>query len=254
MSASRLEDLQKRFVRSVTFVPDPAFVDAVTGGGKLSAAEAVQVYRSGYPARLTEALGETYRVCWRVLGDEDFFAACRDFAARAPSTSYNLSDYGEHFGEFLMTRPDAEHAPFLGELAKLEWAFKLVFHSAPHAGLDPAVLAAKASPDAVLVFGGATRLLKLRSRVYAIWKRDLDDDTPIEPADAEGEQALFLYKSGDNAVYSRELDADEAAALGALIDGRRLEDALAAAPGLTPEKTRALFAFLAESVAVAEVR
>ena len=253
MSDSPLEIIQRRFVRSITFLADPAFVAAVTGGGKLTAAQAVDVYRGGYPARLTEALGETFEACWRVLGDEAFFAAARDFIARTPSFTHNLADYGEGFPEFLESRPDAEHAPFLGDLARYEWAFKEIFHAKPHAGLDPAVLAAKARPDSVLRFGLATRFLALRHRVHGIWKRDRADETPLAPADWEGAENLILYKQDGNAVFVRELTGPEHAALTGLAEGRPLEDALAAAEGLDADGARDLFAFIAESGLVAEV-
>ncbi|MFX5734457.1 DNA-binding domain-containing protein, partial [Acinetobacter baumannii] len=85
-------------------------------------------YRRGYRARLTEALGETYEAVWRVLGDEEFFSATRSFIAEEPSRSYNLSDYGQRFPDFLSARYQQE-AGFLGHLAHLEWAFKSCFHS-----------------------------------------------------------------------------------------------------------------------------
>jgi len=254
MSSSPLERLQRRFVRSATFAPDPDFVASVTGGGELTAAQAVEVYRGGYAARLTEALGETYEACWRVLGDEDYFAAARDYIARTPSRSYNLSDYGETFPEFLESRPEAEDAPFLGDLARLCWAFKDLFHAKAHAGLTPAALAAAAKPSAVLRFGGAVQLLSLRHRVHAIWRRDRADDTPLEPADWTGSQRLILYKAGGSAVFTRELTGPEHAALSALAEGRPLEDALAGAEGLDAPGAQALFAFVAESGIVAEVR
>jgi hypothetical protein len=247
VSDSPLERLQRRFVRSVTFLADPELVASVTGGGALTAAAAVDVYRGGYPARLTEALGETFEACWRVLGDEAFFAAAKDFLTRTPSLTYNLSDYGEGFPEFLESRPDAEDAPFIGDLARYEWAFKGVFHEAPRAALDPAVLAAKARPDSVLRFGGATRLLSLRHRVRAIWLRDRSDDTPLEPSEWTGAQRVILYKSGDNGVRSRELTAPEHAALAALAAGRPLGDALAAAEGLDAAAASTLFAFISEA-------
>ena len=253
MSASPLETLQRRFVRSITFLADPELVASVTGGGKLTAAEAVDVYRGGYPARLTEALGETFEACWRVLGDEDFFAAVKDFIARTPSSTHNLSDYGEGFPEFLESRPDAEHAPFLGDLARYEWAYKNLFHVKPHAVLDPAVLAAKARPDAILRFGGALRLLSLRHRVHAIWHRDRSDDTPLEPADWTGAERVILYKKEGNQIFSRELTAPEHAALTALAAGRPLVTALAAADGLDEAGARTLFAFVSEAGLVAEV-
>ncbi|MFI5347649.1 MAG: putative DNA-binding domain-containing protein [Elusimicrobiota bacterium] len=254
MTASRLEILQRRFVRSATFMVDADFVASVTGGGKLTAAESVAVYRDGYPARLSEALGETYEGCWRVLGDESFLAAAKDFIARTPSSSYNLSDYGAGFPEFLESRPDAEDAPFIGDLARYEWTFKELFHTKAHPVMPPAVLAAKARPDAVLVFGSAVKIVSLRHRVHEIWRRDRSDDTPLKDSDWEGAERLVLYKKEANPVFVRALTAPEHAALTALAAGRPLQDALAAAEGLDADAARDLFAFIAESGIVAEAR
>ena len=254
MTASPLELLQRRFVRSATFVVDPDFVESVTGGGKLTAAESVAVYRAGYPARLTEALGETYEGCWRVLGDDAFMAAAKDFIARTPSISYNLSDYGAGFPEFLESRPDAEDAPFIGDLARYEWNFKELFHTKPHAVLSPAVLAAKARPDAVLIFGSAVKVLSLRHRVYEIWRRDRADDTPLKDAEWEGPERLVLYKKEGNPIFVRSLTEPEHAALTSLAAGSPLQEALASAEGLDADGAKNLFAFIAESGIVTEVR
>lgn len=254
MTASPLELLQRRFVRSITFLTDRDFIAGVAGGGALTAEEAVEVYRRGYPARLTEALGETFEGCWRVLGDGAFFAAAKDYIARNPSRSHNLSDYGLAFPEFLESRADAEEAPFLGDLARFEWTFKELFHARPHEGLSAAVLAAKARPGAVLRLGGAVRLLSLRRRVYGIWRRDRADDTPLKNSDWEGAERLALYKKEGNPIFVRELTGPEHAALAALAEGRPLEDALASAAGLDAAGAQALFAFVADSGIVAEVR
>lgn len=254
MTAGRLEALQRRFVRTLTFLADPEFSAGVTGGGRLSAEEAVDVYRKGYPARLTEALGETYEACWRTLGDEEFLAAAAAYVERTPSRSHNLSDYGEGFAEFLESRPLAAHAPFIGDLARFEWTFKDLFHVKAHEGLAPAVLAAKARPDAVLRLGNAVRLLSLRRRVYGIWRRDRGDDTPLRASDWEGPERLVLYKKAGNPVFVRSLTGPEHAALFGLAAGRPLQDALAAAEGLDAEGAGALFAFLSESGLVVEAR
>jgi hypothetical protein len=253
VSDSPLEALQRRFVRSITFMADPAFVSAVTGGGSLTAVEAVEVYRGGYPARLTEALGETYEICWRVLGDEAFFAAARAYIARFPSRTHNLSDYGADFPEFLESLPVALDASYLGDLARYAWAFKELFHERPHAGLDPAVLAAKARPESVLRFGSAMRLLALRHRVYGIYRRDNDDDTPIEEASWKGAERLLLYKKEGNPICVRELSAPEHAALIALAAGRPLADALASVEGLDSDSTQELFGFISISGIVTAV-
>ena len=254
MSASPLESIQRRFTRSITFLADPELVASVTGGGELTAAEAVDVYRSGYPARLTDALGETYETCWRVLGDELFFNAARGFLARFPSRSHNLSDYGAEFPEFLESLPVAADAPYLGDLARFAWTFKELFHAKPHAGLAPAALAAKARPEAVLRLGDAVRLLSLRHRVYGIFRRDKDDDSPILEADWKGEQRLILYKKEGNPIYVRELSAPEHAALSALAAGRPLADALAGAEGLDAAGAQELVGFISGAELISAVR
>lgn len=256
MRSSPLEALQRRFVRSITFVDDPALAAGVSGGGKLSAAEALAVYRAGYPARLTEALGETFETCWRVLGDEQFFAVAKDYIARTPSLSHNLSDYGATFPDFLESPAFGRFgisAPYLGDLARFEWSFKELFHEAPRAGLEPQGLAAAARPDSVLTLG-PRRLLALRHRVYGLWKRDRADDTPVADREWTGPERVLLYKKGGNDVFVRVLSAAEHSALAALSAGRPLEAALAAAEGLDAAGAQELFAFLAGERLVAEVR
>jgi hypothetical protein len=242
MSASPLEALQKRFVGAIIDSSD--FAAAVTGGGKLSAEEAVAVYRGGYPVRLIGALGETFEACWRVLGDDDFFAVCRAFIARNPSTSHNLSDYGTTFPDFL------DAPPFLGDLARFEWTFKELFHARPHMGLSAAELAKAVKPDSKLILGGAHRFLSLRHSVYGIWKRDRSDDTPLKDSDWEGAQRLVLYKNGGNEIFVTELSEAEFTVLQNL----RLGLAQALAGGIDEAATKKLFAFLATSGLVAEVR
>lgn len=252
--ASPLETLQRRFIRSAVFMPDPAFVSSVTGGGKLSARAAVEVYAKGYPARLTEALGETYEGTWRVLGDEQFFQVADAYIHRFPSISYNLSDYGVSFPDFLRCQVfDSFDCSALGDLAAFEWEFKELFHTKPHQGLSAADLAAKVKPDSRFGFGGARRVLSLAHSVYAIWRRDRDDDTPIEESAWDGPERLALYKKEGNPIFVRQLTAPEHAALVALVDGKTLDDALSSAEGMDEAAAGTLFGFLAESGLVTEV-
>ena len=253
MSDSPLEILQSRFIDSILRGPQRDFAAAVTGAGKLSADAAVAVYRRGYPARLTEALGETFEACWRVLGDEDFFTTCRGFIAQTPSKTHNLSDYGAQFPQFLESLPEAAGAPYLGDLARYEWVYKELFHTPPHLSLTPTALAAAARPGSILIFGQAMRLMSLRHRVYGIWKRDRADDTPLSRSDWEGCERLVLYKNGGNALFVRLLSVSEHAALEALALGRPLDEALAGVEGLDAVGARALFSFISESGLVAGV-
>ena len=249
-----LAEAQRDFVASVLGARVlPAFADSVTGGGRLGPAAAVGVYRRAYPARMSEALGETFEACWRVLGDAAFLAACADYARAIPSVSADLSDYGRGFPDFLLARHGAD-APFVADLGRLEWEFKELFHARAHAGLEPGALAATAGPRSGLVFGEAFKVLSFGHRVAAIRRRDRADETPLSPADWTGREDLALYKAGTSEVFLRALTPPQAAALRSLAGGAALEDALAGAEGLDESGAAELFAFLAEARAVTEFR
>lgn len=248
-----LELLQKRFTSSCFGESNAAFVRSVTGGGKLTPAEAVGIYRNGYPARISEALGETYEACWRMLGDEAFLRACSVYARKIKSTSYNLSDYGKSFPDFLHKRFHRE-APFIRDLARLEWSFKELFHAAPHAGLTPSSLSFAVKDNSVLMFGSAVQLLSFNYRVHGLWTRDRSDATPLRRTDWEGREQVLLYRGGGTPVLSHRLAAPEASALRFLLKGRPLAQALAAAKGLDEAAARDLFSFLSEARIITEVR
>lgn len=248
-----LKDLQRGFVSSAYGDIAPAFAASVTGGGKLSAREAVDVYRRGYPARLSEALGETFEACWRVLGDEDFLKACENYARSVPSRSHNLSDYGRSFPAFLKKRFGRE-APFIEDLAMLEWEYKELFHRAPHVPLPATVLAESVENNSALEFGSAVRLLPFKHAVHRIWKRDRRDDSPIAKTDWAHEEWVLLYKGGGAQVSSFPLAAPEASVLASLMKGSRLSAALAKSKGMNEGRTEKLFALLAESGVITRVR
>jgi hypothetical protein len=241
------------FTCSAIGVADPAFVGSVKGGGKLSPAEAVEVYRAGYPARISEALGETFEACWRMLGDEAFLEACRVYARSTPSISPNLSDYGSSFPDFLLKRFKKE-APFIGDLARLEWGFKELFHAKAHAGLAPVNLSVAVKKDSVLIFGSAMSLLSFKHSVHGLWKRDRSNNTPLSRSDWTGREEVLLYKSGGTPVFSRVLAAPGASALRSLLAGNPLAESLANAKGLTEASARELFSFISDAGLITEVR
>lgn len=250
--ASPLEILQRQFTASSIGEADPEFVDRVQGGGKLSAADAVAVYRGGYPARLSEALGETFEACWRVLGDEDFFEACKKYCRSVPSTSHNLSDYGFSFPTFLLNRFQAQ-APFIGDLARLEWAYKDLFHARPHTPLTAEQLSVAVKPNSVLLFGHAVQSLSFSFSVVDIWRRDRSDATPLNRSGWEGPQSALLYKSGGTQVFSRVLAAPEASVINSLLNGIPLDSTLASS-SLDESAARNLFAFISQAGLIVEVR
>jgi hypothetical protein len=199
-------------------------LSGVVPGGTLDVAGALAVYRSGYLARLTEQLGETYQAVWRVVGDESFLALAEAYIAGHASTSYNLSDYGRSFAEFLEGRGETMDPPFLPELARLELAFHDLFHAEAHEAVDAAALASIGDLSGVrLRFGRAVRLLDCRRAVYDLFRHRHDDEAP--DLETERPQRVLMYRKGGD-VLARELDSATFAALEALSSGRTVDEAL----------------------------
>jgi hypothetical protein len=217
----------------------------VVPGGTLDAAGALDVYRRGYVARLTEQLGETYPSVWRVVGDDDFFALCRAFLADHPSCSYNLSDYGREFPGFLDAAPDLP--AFLAELARFELAVHDLFHAHAHVPVDVADLSGLGDLTGVTFrFGSAVRLVACDRAVYDIYRHRNDEEPP--DLDLERPQRVLLYRQGSD-VLAREVEAAEFTALEALAAGSPVEEAVERAvtldEGFGPERVAALFQVVA---------
>jgi hypothetical protein len=210
----------------------------------------VEVYRRAYPARMSEALGETYEACWRALGDEDFLAACAEYARRSPSRSHDLGDYGRTFPSFL-SRRFGEIAPWIADLGRLCWEFARLFHEKTQRGLSAAELAASIRPSSRLRLVASRRRLSLRHSVHGIWSRDRCDDTPIRREEWAGPQRLLLYKPGGDDIYVRVLTRAEDACLSALEAGAALGEA---AGKLSADQARGFFEFLGGRGLVASIR
>lgn len=249
---SPLSILQQQLTKSAIGVADPALVAQVRGGGELSSAEAVAVYHAGYAARMSEALGETFEACWRVLGDEEFLDACKEYCRSVPSTSHNLSDYGFSFPTFLLNRCQ-DHAPFIGDLATLEWAYKELFHAAPHTALTAEQLSVAVKENSVLIFGSAVISLSFNHSVVDIWRRDRSDATPLSRSDWEGRQCALLYKSGGTQVFSRILAAPEASVISSILNGISLDNTLAAST-MDESAARNFFSFLSQAGLITAVK
>ena len=246
---SRLETLQREFTASIVGPrARRTFVGSIRGGGRLSSPKAVEVYRRAYPARMSEALGETYEACWRMLGDEDFLDACAIYARKTPSRSHDLGDYGQDFPEFLQRR---FRLPWLGDLGRLCWEFKQLFHEKAGSGLSARELARSAGPASRLTLVDSRRRLAFRHSVHALWSRDRADDTPVRREQWLGPEKLLLYKSGSDDVWARRLSDGEDACLAALERGAPLGDA---AKKLSAPQARGFFEFLGSSGLAASVR
>ncbi|GAB2184625.1 HvfC/BufC N-terminal domain-containing protein [Roseibium sp. LAB1] len=112
----------------------------LTGPDGQTAPKRFNVYRNNVIVSLTEALGETFPAVKTLLGEEYFKALAQAFVMDHPPVSPVLIWYGAEFADFLNAFPPLEAYPYLGDVARLEWAWLQAYHAADAAPLDPAAL------------------------------------------------------------------------------------------------------------------
>jgi uncharacterized protein YoaH (UPF0181 family) len=95
----------------------------------------MQIYRSGYRARLVDVLTETFERCARLAGAQTFRQAAINHVIARPPSGWSLENASEGFdetlGDFAADRPE------LAELARIEHAM----HAAAKAGDRPILTA-----------------------------------------------------------------------------------------------------------------
>ena len=231
MDQMTLKDYQQLFSQAATQGEQsegvPRLLQTLTPGGTLTGSAAIDVYGKGVTIRLTEALGETFEAVWWVCGDEDFFALAKRFIHARPSTTYNLSQYGKEFPEFLDKVFPFPDLPFLGDLARYEWTFKELFHTRQHESVAPEHIQSLAEDPAIqFQFGQAVRLFTSRYAIYDLWKLRGTEHEGKPPVEWDRPQRLVLYKRTQQ-IFVHELDEQEFQILHSLHAGQMLEAALA---------------------------
>lgn len=186
-----LAELQAGFARALR---DPAVTPPaeVRGAGPSRSTRRFDVHRNNMVAGLVDALRSTFPAVHRLVGEAYFAAAARAYVDEHPPHSPVLLLYGEALGDFLDALPSASGVPYLGDVARLEWARVNALHAADAApasidalaGVDQARLA-----SAVLTPHPSLSVIRSRWPIVSLWRaclgsdhdHDVDMNTP-EPA------------------------------------------------------------------------
>lgn len=130
------------------------------------------VYRNNMMVSLVEALETAFPAVCRLVGADFFKAAARIYIRQQPPRGPVLLLYGETFGDFLESFEPASGVPYLGDVARLEWARLKAYHAADAGSLAIARLASVPERDLEgLRFDLHPSLSLLRSRfpVASLW-------------------------------------------------------------------------------------
>lgn len=202
----------------------------------LSSKERIDIYRDGYRARLVECLVDDYPAVAYALGEDRFETLCHGYMAAHPSQSPNLNAFGRHMAEWSQGFADPM-APFVSDLARLEWAMVTVLHAAPAQNLSLAELSRippAAFSTATFTKSDTALALEFAFPVNAFFQAFRMDRQPSVPARAWSATAVFR----DGATLWRmDLSPPMHALLARLFGGSTLGQALdeLAASGLLTE-------------------
>lgn len=130
---SSLAELQGAFARALTDPgrqPPPELRRTGGPGSETARPKRFDIYRNNVTVAAIDALAETFPAVRQLVGDEFFRAAARAFFEASPPSSPLLFRYGATFGDFLKGFPPAAGVPYLGDVARLEFARLQAFHAA----------------------------------------------------------------------------------------------------------------------------
>jgi len=244
-----LRELQ-RDVRAALLGSEDAGAAALVAADGLAPEARLQIYRHHVFTTLTAVLQAVFPVVCRLV-DERFFGYAADRYIRVePPSGPCLFEYGATFPEFLDAFPPCRDLPYLGDVARLEWAMHRALHAPDAAPLGPEALrsvAPEAAGGLILALDASVSLLASQWPIEAIWRANqpgaVEEGVTVDLR--AGGVALEVRRRGDD-VACRVIAPAVHAFRCALADGRPLaaatERALAADPTFDlPGELGALF-------------
>jgi hypothetical protein len=201
------------------------------GAGKAGKPDARRfgVYRNNVAVSLVEALASAYPAIAAILGN-DFARVARTFIDRHPPATPVMAEFGRGFADFLAGFGPLRHAPFLGDLARVERLWLDAYHAADQSALGAGGLSAIAPDqlaDIILFPHPAAALLTSAHPVFDLFGAR-ETWPPAADIDLEASQAILITRP-QLEVLVFAIDAANAEFFEALFSGKTLGDSIGAA-------------------------
>jgi hypothetical protein len=134
-----LAELQRALAARILAGSGSPLEDWICVPSGADAAARLAVYVQGYPARIREALRETFPAVAQILGDGSFAALADRYARAVPADLRNLNLVGAALSAYLESDRLSGDLPFLPALAELEWAVDRCFHADLLPAFEPSI-------------------------------------------------------------------------------------------------------------------
>lgn len=166
----------------------------------LECSQNVGIYRRTFINSLLTTLQNIYPLIERLVGNDFFHIAAKEYINQYPSRSSNLNDYGRYFSDFLAHYPPVKSLIYLSEIAEFEWICHNLQFASDCTPLDVSLLARLMSEEKDhlhFILHPASQVAKFHYPILHI----------IELCKAEQPEAIDLHQEGINLlIIRRELD------------------------------------------------
>lgn len=216
-----LREVQLGFWRSIAEHPgcsrsdfDSRLAAEVRPDARLDSTGRIQVYADAYFLRLRDVLIEDFPTVARVMGRESFERLARNYLEVFPSKHPSVRHLGRAMAELIEGRSDVP--PYLGALARLEWAMIDAFDapdSSPLTAQSLREIEAERWPALKFAPIPALRVINSGWPVHELWLEG--EPGGISPAPT----SLRIWRGPDYRIRHAGMDSAEAAALNRLISG-----------------------------------
>jgi hypothetical protein len=241
---STLAELQRAFARGLA--GDVSGADDWISAGAFPSATRLQIYRHNVDAIFTHYLQAAFPAVERLVGVDYFAGLARAYREACPSPSGNLHDCGGRLPEFLDAQlQDSAHA-YIGDVARLEWAYQEALVAADAAAFDVAgfvALAPEQHETLRFAFAPSVRHVRSPYPIQAIWDANRVAGVNEMAVDWDaGGDALLLHRVADQVVVRR-LDPGTDAFVAALMQGATLAEGIAALERIDPSRDASTLLF-----------
>ncbi len=167
------------------------------------------VYRNNSAVSLTEAVADNYPVVCELVDEKFFTAMARTFVADHLPASPVLLEYGGDFPGFIDSFEPARSLPFLGDVARIEWAWLEAYHSQDAPSLRADALQSIGGDeigDARIGLHPSTRLVRSDWPAVSIWSAHqaetaAERERAMQQISREAECALIVRPDFDVNVH-----------------------------------------------------
>jgi Putative DNA-binding domain len=220
MNNARLVEFQSALLDAAASLPAGFASDAQTSAR-------FAVHRHTCRTGLIEALRSAYPVIVAAVGDAYFDALAAEFSLRSPPRSPVLQEYSPEFPEFLDRFPPLADWPWLGDVARIDWARREAYHAEDATTLTAGELQAwpvEALMDASAGLHPSMRTLDSPHPAWSLW-HSLQRRSEAPTEDAWRAESVQVWRT-DAGVHQRPLGCGEAVLRRTIADGLPLGDAI----------------------------